>query len=279
MKFIIAKYAENKENNLKKMLRKVGVYKNFDFFEEKISDTEGFYLTLPFLAEETEDFDFCLKQTKNALSFAKSNFGDFVYCLPKGIVSLGGADGRDTAALFVSLKFSSLTEKMDLSDKKVAVMGMNLKDVRVVVEGICDKINSLSVLCPADNDFLKRAEDIYCETGLDIIFITSVKSPLFMESDVVINCGMDFEGENALKKGALYITLRDKDKLERDDVKEINLSGFCLDGRDLTFAEAECVLCAKNYGYRNFCASRFYEDKLKRAKTTLEEALDGEKPL
>lgn len=273
MNFIIAKYAEKSENNLIKLLRRVGIYKSFDLYEEKICDTEGFYMTLPFLAEETEDFDFCLKQTENALSFARKNVGDFVYCLPRELACLGGTKGNDTAALFAALEFCSLAEKTDLSDKKVTVMGMNLKDVRIVVEGIYTKINSLSVICPADNDFADWARDVYCETGLDIIFITSVKSPLFMESDIVINCGMDFEGENALKKDAIYITVKCEDKLERDDVKVMKLSGLCLDGKSLTFAEAESVLCAKNYGYRNFCASRYYEDKLKRAKTVLEEAM------
>ncbi len=278
MKFLIAEYAEKKENGLLKLMRKTGILKSYALYDTMILDTEGLFLTLPFLPDELDDYEYCLSQTKKAVEFAKNECGEIVYCLPDEIKVIGGVNGKNTAALFLWKKFKDIAEETDLKDKKVVIMGMEEKIIRIALEGIYDKVNFLSLLTPETEDISDRTKEIYCETGLDIIFISSVKSPIFMDADIIINCGMTLDGFNAIKRNATYITL-EKESLIKDVRKDLVFHElYEIDVKGVTFpaSQIEAVLSAKSYGYRNFCASRYYKDKAERAYLSFKEAIwDG----
>lgn len=274
MKYVLVRYGTEQESGFKKFIRRMGIYKKYDICESFVSETEGYIFTLPFLKEEAaQDYDYCLMQAKKGIERIKDEQGDFVLALPEELGALGGRNGLYTSALAAVLNFARLTEKLDLKYAKVIICGMDIKAVTTVLEGMYGAVNSLCVFAPADERLTQRAKEIYCETGLDIIFITNIKSTFFTEADIVINCGMDISGGvNAVKKGALYICLCGQDNLaeEREDIECVDLSRLILDGEELTAAEAEAVLCARTYVYRNFCMSRYYRDKAERAAKAAE---------
>lgn len=279
MKFLIAEYAEKRENALKKLLRRMGIVRSFELYDTEILQTEGLIMTLPFLEEETENYDYCVEMTKKALGFARKECGDFVYTLPTEMKAMGGCSGVETSALVLWEQFVVLVKNKDLKTAKTAVMGYDVKTVRTVMEGIYDGLNSLVVLAPADKNLTERAKEIYEETGLDIIFIRNVKSPLFMDADIIINCGMDLGGGyNSVKKDAVYISLKGQDVVaqERKDVDFIDLDRIKVIDDELKSGELEAILSAGSYGYRNFLSSRYYEDKAKRAFLALKDVLRPE---
>ena len=274
MKYVLVRYGNEQESGFKRLMRRMGVYKKYDICESFISETEGYIFTLPFLEEETaQDYDYCLSRAKKGIERIKDEQGDFVLALPEELRALGGRNGLYTSALAAVLNFVKLTEKRDLKYAKVIICGMDIKAVTTVLEGMYGAVNSLCVFAPADEGLTRRAKEIYCETGLDIIFITNIKSTFFTEADIVINCGMDISGGvNAVKKEALYICLCGRDNVlnGREDTQSVDLSRLILDGEELTAAEAEAVLCARTYAYRNFCTSKYYRDKAERAAKAAE---------
>lgn len=272
MKYVIGRYGQYREGGLKRLLRRMGVYKKYDIEESFIADTEGYIITLPFLESDLgEKPEYCLEQAEKAIKHLKSGGEDIVYAMPYGLRPYGGRNGLYTAALAAASNFGCLTEKRDMKYAKTVIAGMDIKAVMTVMDGIYDNLNSLYILAPTDRRLTERAREIYCETGLDIIFITNIKSEFFTGADIVINCGMDMaDGVNAVKKDALYICLCGGDGVcaEREDIKCVNMDRLVLDGEELDSAGAEAVLCAKTYAYRNFCTSVYYRDKAKRAVKT-----------
>ncbi len=278
MKYVLTEYASKNENPLKKLMRKMGIYKSFEIYDSEIFETEGYILTLPFLQEEIDDIEYCTKQIKAGLDSIRKECTDFQYCLPRELRALGGRDGENTSALLVCERFKDYTKDIDMKFASTAIIGNDIKLVLTVLDGIYDGLNSLCVLSAIDESLVEKAKEIYSETGLDVIFITNVKSPLFMEADIVINCGMDMSGcMNAVKKDALYISLKGNEiiKDEREDISFIDASEATVGGEDLDAAEIETVLCAKNYGYRNFVNSRYYRDKAVRARRAIKEELEN----
>ncbi|MBE6008548.1 MAG: hypothetical protein E7235_05050 [Lachnospiraceae bacterium] len=276
MKYVLAEYASKKENPLKRLLRKTGMYNKYELNDIKIFGTEGYSVTLPFLQEEIEDLDLCIRQTEKVLKYIKKKCGDVEYCLPCELRGIGGRNGMDTSALAACGVFRAITEKMDMKYIKVALIGRDTKAVLTVLDGIYDGLNSLSVLAETDAAIEAKAREVYSETGLDVIFITGLKNPVFMEADIVINCGVDITGSiNAIKKGATYITFKPDTyiKEERNDINTISLDEIKTREGVFKAAVVEAVLCAGNYGYRNFVSSRYYKDKAKRAEDALKDVL------
>jgi len=268
MRYVLAEYASKKESMIKRSLRKAGLYKKFELNDSEIFGTEGFILTLPFLQEETEDFDFCSEQTKKAVKFVKNDYADIEYCLPCEMRTTGGRDGKNTASLAACEKFKEIAQKKDMKYIKTVIIGGDSKSVITVVDSVYDGLNYLAVLAQPDESLDEAAERIYKETGLDIIFITSFKNTVFMDADIIINCGPDIsEGANAIKKGATYITFN-ADKYIEEERKDLNfISLEYIETKEGVFdiAQLEAILCAKDYGYRNFVNSRYYRDKAERA--------------
>ena len=60
-------------------MRKTGVYKKFELYDSNFFETEGYILTLPFLQEEIENFEYCKGQITNALEFMRKKCVDFEY--------------------------------------------------------------------------------------------------------------------------------------------------------------------------------------------------------
>lgn len=276
MKYVLAEYASQKENPLKRFLRKTGIYNKFEINDIKLSETEGYIVTLPFLQEEIEDIDFCIDQTEKMLDYVEKEYGCVEYCLPCELRMTGGRSGIYTSALIACEVFRAVKEKMDMKHIKTAIVGKDLKAVMTVLDGIYDGLNYLAVLAETDEAIEKKTREIYSETGLDVIFITGFKNPVFMDADIVINCGMDMSGSiNALKKGAVYITFKDDTyiKEERKDIDYISLEDIKTKEGIYEAAVLETVLCTKNYGYRNFVDSRYYRDKAERAEAVLKDIL------
>ena len=276
MKYVMTEYASEKETRLKRFLRKTGIYNKYEIYDAKILETEGYIVTLPFLQEETDDFDYCLNQTKKVFEYIKKEFGDVEYCLPHELKAVGGRQGVYTSALCARVVFRTVAERLDMKYIRTAIIGKDKKAVMTVLDGIYDGLNYLCVLTQTDDATDKRAREIYSETGLDVIFITGVRNPVFMEADIIINCGMEIEDSiNALKTGAVYITFKDNAYI-KEERKDINY--ICLEKiktkEDVYEADAiEAVLCAKNYYYRNFVDSRYYIDKAERAEGVLKDVV------
>lgn len=279
MKFAVFKYCKSAEDlNIAGILKKLpkGIQ---DFYIEKknpyiskefkILEAEGYEITLPLLSTEPETnflkADSIIKKTiKDALSL-----GVEIAVFPNDMVystDIKAAEGKALFAFFVSEAAKKLLRSIEKDIKTaefVLIDGGNfLTDL--VLDSLYPEVNYLSIYTDRVENFEKRQESIYEDTGLNIQLFSSVRNPAMKEADVIINASGDLENyDYFFKSGSIYLDInKNTQKLKRimrkrDDMVFVDGISFKYNESYFKGSLLEAYFYVSNEEFRTFITKEY----------------------
>lgn len=233
-----------------------------------IDGCEGLEVQLPLISgEEGEKVEIVKEKTLKWLIESGVEIMQWEGVKSEAIIS---ADGKKIMPYFIKpafLKACALKE-IPLERAEVVIIDGNYNYTNIIINELSNNVNYLTVLVEGENNYKEIAEEVFKNTGLEII-IASRSKDILKYADVIINSSdFDFESDYLYKRNSVYIDLNHNSKRLAELIRKrsdmLIVEDFKLRGIEGTIKseELDMSMYIKDKYYRKLRYGDFKFDRL-----------------
>ena len=154
-----------------------------------------------------------------------------------------------------------------LQESKFLIIDGKNRITNIVLDALYPYINYLSIYTDKPENFSQKEQEIYEEYGLQIEFFSEVKSKLFQEFNVIINCSFDMDNyDYKIQKNAFFFdVVYNKEKLRRLMARRNDLllsNGLYLKWKNKTYLskQIEAIFRVTEHSFYRFLHYDYYKE-------------------
>ncbi|NLP45454.1 MAG: hypothetical protein GX347_00215 [Epulopiscium sp.] len=249
----------------------------FLFSEVECLGVSGYKIQLPFLLEEVKRYtqEECCKIIEKAIIQLDQSTVDMV-ALPEIWKSWKDfkfkiAKGRTVCLFFILSAILKIIEilKKPLQFIEVTLIAGDLKETDLVMDILYPHVNFFTLIAEDKDEFLKKTEEIYADTGLSINLLQKTYTRQ-IEGDIIINLSPEDTSFYFCKKGTIYFDFGGSQEhtkkilLNRRDLCVIDDFSFYTPREEISSTLCELVWYSQDVSFRRYQTRGYFSRDLSR---------------